>query len=237
MARGPSPQLGFNTNVRHKGKVYHVQTEDSGVGRPHVITHLFVDGGRIVDSRKTDYAQHVGAANLGEIVKKLMQDQHKGMCISLRDGTYDGEPKPAAPAAAANLAAPVATAKRASLAPPAARGTGAAKAPSQPRASKPPPAGGAVGGRASRRPPAPRAPMDVAAFERAAEARIAESPIARAPKRRRKVAEPAVRAAAGAKVLAAIEPPARTPSRPIRGKTLDDVILAYLDKEGRKTGK
>jgi hypothetical protein len=27
----PSPLLGYNNNVRHKGKVFHIQTEDSGV--------------------------------------------------------------------------------------------------------------------------------------------------------------------------------------------------------------
>jgi hypothetical protein len=35
---------GFNHNIKYKGKVYHVQTEDSGVNNPHIITHLFVGG-------------------------------------------------------------------------------------------------------------------------------------------------------------------------------------------------
>ena len=42
-----SPLPGYNTNVRHKGKLYHIQTEDSGINHPHIITHLFADGGRI----------------------------------------------------------------------------------------------------------------------------------------------------------------------------------------------
>lgn len=84
-----APLLGYNTNVRHKGKLYHIQTEDSGVDHPHVITHLFADGGRIVASRKTSYAERVGSEGLQEIVKKLMQAQHKAMFIALRDGAYD----------------------------------------------------------------------------------------------------------------------------------------------------
>ena len=84
-----APLLGYNTNVRHKGKLYHIQTEDSGVDHPHVITHLFADGGRIVGSKKTSYAERVGADGLQDIVKKLMQGQHKAMFISLRDGLYD----------------------------------------------------------------------------------------------------------------------------------------------------
>jgi hypothetical protein len=89
MSKGPSPLLGYNTNVRHKGKLYHIQTEDSGVKHPHIITHLFADGGRIIASKKTDYAQYLGSENLAEVVKKLMQEQHKAMFIALRDCVYD----------------------------------------------------------------------------------------------------------------------------------------------------
>jgi hypothetical protein len=84
-----APVLGYNTNVRHKGRLFHIQTEDSGLGHPHVITHLFADGGRIVASKKTAYSDHLGVENLPELVKKLMQAQHKQMFIALRDGVYD----------------------------------------------------------------------------------------------------------------------------------------------------
>jgi hypothetical protein len=99
MSRGTSPLVGYNTNVRHKGKLYHIQTEDSGVKHPHIITHLFADGGRIIASKKTDYAQYLGSATLPEIVKRLMQEQHKAMFIALRDCVYD-EDAGAAPALA-----------------------------------------------------------------------------------------------------------------------------------------
>jgi hypothetical protein len=92
-----APLLGYNTNVRHKGKLYHIQTEDSGVDHPHVITHLFADGGRIVASKKTSYADRVGSDGLPEQVKKLMQGQHKSMFISLRDGLYDEDASDEAP--------------------------------------------------------------------------------------------------------------------------------------------
>lgn len=91
MAASPSPLVGYNTNVRHKGKLYHIQTEDSGVKRPHVITQLFADGGRIVASEKTSYEEHLESGDLQAVVKQLMQDQHKRMFIALRDGMYDEE--------------------------------------------------------------------------------------------------------------------------------------------------
>lgn len=85
----PSPLLGYNTNVRHRGRVYHIQTEDSGRDKPHVITHLFADGGRILSTTKTGYAEHLESVRYPEIVKQLMQDQHKAMFISLRAGEFD----------------------------------------------------------------------------------------------------------------------------------------------------
>lgn len=101
-----APLLGYNTNVRHKGKLYHIQTEDSGIDHPHVITHLFADGGRIVASKKTSYAERVGSDGLPDQVKKLMQAQHKAMFIALRDGIYDEEPgEGSAPAEKAEQAA------------------------------------------------------------------------------------------------------------------------------------
>ena len=85
----PSPLLGFNNNVRHKGRVFHIQTEDSGVRHPHIITHLFADGGRILKTTKTSYAEFIDAANMGEVVRQMMQDQHKAMFMALRDGQFD----------------------------------------------------------------------------------------------------------------------------------------------------
>ena len=79
---------GFNHNIKHKGSVYHVQTEDSGVNNPHLITHLFV-GGNILDSKKTSYADILNAENLAEVVRELMEEQHKEMLRNLINGVYD----------------------------------------------------------------------------------------------------------------------------------------------------
>ncbi len=79
---------GFNHNIKHKGNVYHVQTEDSGVSNPHIITHLFV-GGNIVASKRTSYADIVSAEHLPEIVRELMEEQHKEMLRNLIGGAFD----------------------------------------------------------------------------------------------------------------------------------------------------
>ncbi|MGK4002314.1 hypothetical protein WMF31_06805 [Sorangium sp. So ce1036] len=101
--KAPSPLLGFNNNVRHKGRLFHIQTEDSGIRHPHIITHLFADGGRILKTTKTSYAEHVGQASLAETVRGMMKEQHKAMFIALRDGHFDYlfDENAAPPAAAA----------------------------------------------------------------------------------------------------------------------------------------
>lgn len=81
--------VGFNTNVRHHGKLFHIQTEDSGIQHAHIFTHLFADGGRIVATKKTSYQSFLGGSNVSENVRRLMQAQHKAMFIALRDGLFD----------------------------------------------------------------------------------------------------------------------------------------------------
>ena len=85
-----SPLLGYNTNVRHHGKLYHIQTEDSGISHGHIFTHLFADGGRIIASKKTTYGHYLErGGKRADIVKKLMRESHKAMFIALRDGLFD----------------------------------------------------------------------------------------------------------------------------------------------------
>ncbi|MET0410014.1 MAG: hypothetical protein ABW217_01900 [Polyangiaceae bacterium] len=81
--------MGFNNNVRHRDRIFHIQTEDSGVRRPHINTHLFVDGGRIIKSMRTDYSAELGAADLADVVRQLMKKQHKAMFVALRAGALD----------------------------------------------------------------------------------------------------------------------------------------------------
>jgi hypothetical protein len=89
---------GFNHNFRYKGEIYHVQTEDSGLRNPHVITLLY-RGGTILASKKTSYADLSRTPNLEQVVESLMKEQHKEMLRRLRDGELDQLISSAAPAA------------------------------------------------------------------------------------------------------------------------------------------
>ncbi len=76
---------GFNTNVRYKGRVFHVQTEDSGSEHPHVITLLY-EGGAILYSKKRDYD---ASAEGGSAMREVMEEQHRDLVTRLKGGGYD----------------------------------------------------------------------------------------------------------------------------------------------------
>ncbi len=80
--------VGFNHNIKHNGKVYHVQTEDSGTDNPHVITHLFV-GGNILSSQRSSYSHLTGHPNLEAQVRAMMELQHKEMLRNLANGAFE----------------------------------------------------------------------------------------------------------------------------------------------------
>jgi hypothetical protein len=86
-AKPSAPVVGFNHNVKYGDRVYHVQTEDSGLPHAHYITHLFV-GGNIVASIKASYADRPQDASLASTVRALMEAQHKHMLKRLVAGEF-----------------------------------------------------------------------------------------------------------------------------------------------------
>ena len=112
---GRSPVLGYNHNLRYGGRVFHVQTEDSGQGYARLYTHLFYEG-TILSSKKQEY----DPAAPEDAVRAAMQKLHKAMIRELTHREHDarisaffiarGEPamlaSPAAPVMV-EVAAPV----------------------------------------------------------------------------------------------------------------------------------
>lgn len=79
---------GFNTNIRHRGRVFHVQTEDSGEEHPHIVTLLY-EGGAILTSKKHTYSDSLGTGDVVPTVRELMERQHRAMVASLKAGELD----------------------------------------------------------------------------------------------------------------------------------------------------
>src|SRR6266850_4950664 len=81
---------GFNTDVQHGGKTYHVQTEDKGLQNPIIETLIYV-GGEILAARRTSYADVLKKkANEKEIAERI-ETQHNRMILDIRDGKYDSK--------------------------------------------------------------------------------------------------------------------------------------------------
>ncbi len=85
---------GFNTNIKYRGEVFHVQTEDSGLRNP-VITTLLYRGGVILASKKTTYKELIPedtrsiSTIFREKIKQLMTEQHRSMISDLLSGRFD----------------------------------------------------------------------------------------------------------------------------------------------------
>jgi hypothetical protein len=79
-----SPLLGYNHNVKYKGRIYHVQTEDSGPTNPRLFTHLYFEG-TILASKRHEYDSN----SAEDVVRGLMQGQHKSILKDLKQATLD----------------------------------------------------------------------------------------------------------------------------------------------------
>lgn len=81
---------GFNHNIKYRGIVFHIQTEDYGVKLSQIITHVFV-GGNIIVTLKSSYADVHNAAQMKEVIRQMMEHQHKEVLKKLVSGTYERE--------------------------------------------------------------------------------------------------------------------------------------------------
>ncbi len=78
---------GFNTDVKYRGLVYHVQTEDKGKVNPLIET-LIYKGGEILASRRLPYAELARDADAEAAIGRLMEEQHKAMILEVKRGRF-----------------------------------------------------------------------------------------------------------------------------------------------------
>ena len=77
---------GFNTDVKHKNRVFHIQTEDKGESNPFVESLVYV-GGEILATKRTSYADVLKDEHA---VQDLMEQQHRTMIAAIQRGRFDG---------------------------------------------------------------------------------------------------------------------------------------------------
>ena len=80
---------GFNTDVKHKNRVFHIQTEDKGEANPCVESLVYV-GGEILATKRTSYAEVVKSGRDDVAVQDLMEQQHRTMIAAIQRGRFDG---------------------------------------------------------------------------------------------------------------------------------------------------
>jgi hypothetical protein len=87
IARRRGVITGFNTDVKYRGLVYHVQTEDKGEANPLIET-LIYKGGEILGSRRLPYKDLVKAGDEATVTR-MMDDQHKAMILEVKRGRFE----------------------------------------------------------------------------------------------------------------------------------------------------
>jgi hypothetical protein len=79
---------GFNTDIKHNDKVYHIQTEDKGLANPYIESLVYV-GGEILASKKTSYAEQLKNGVDEKWISGLMEQQHRTMIAAIKRGRLD----------------------------------------------------------------------------------------------------------------------------------------------------
>jgi hypothetical protein len=79
---------GFNTDIKHNEKVYHIQTEDKGLQNPYIESLVYV-GGEILASKKTSYAEQAKTGVDERWIGSLMEQQHRTMIAAIKRGRLD----------------------------------------------------------------------------------------------------------------------------------------------------
>ena len=84
------PQMitGFNTDVRHEGHVYHVQTEDRGKDNP-ILESLVYVGGTIVAKKLTPYPAPLSKDAGPDAVASMLKRQHQVIIAAIKAGRID----------------------------------------------------------------------------------------------------------------------------------------------------
>jgi len=80
---------GYNTDVRHNDRVFHIQTEDKGEATPEIESLVYV-GGEILATRRTSYAEAIKSGRDDRVVQELLERQHRTLIAAIQRGRFDG---------------------------------------------------------------------------------------------------------------------------------------------------
>ncbi len=80
--------IGFNTDIKYRDEVFHIQTEDKGTDNPTIET-LVYHSGEILLSRRVSYGHlKLEKNDLRKKVKSMMKIQHDQIIGELKEGKF-----------------------------------------------------------------------------------------------------------------------------------------------------
>jgi hypothetical protein len=79
---------GFNTDVEHEGRIYHVQTEDKGTSNP-TIESLVYRGGEILAAVRSSYADLQAKGYDEAEIGRRIEAQHNHVLADVRGGKFE----------------------------------------------------------------------------------------------------------------------------------------------------
>ncbi len=85
--------MGFNTEIKHNGVVFHIQTEPRKDARIETMVYL---RGAIIHSLKTSYQELLSSPDYSdEKLKRVLEDQHRQVIARIRAGEIQPPAPPA----------------------------------------------------------------------------------------------------------------------------------------------
>lgn len=88
--------MGFNTEIKHKGVVYHIQTEPRKDAKIETVVYL---RGAIIHSLKTSYQDFLASPEYSEeSLRRRLEEQHRQVIARIRADTIGPPTDPAAAA-------------------------------------------------------------------------------------------------------------------------------------------
>jgi hypothetical protein len=79
--------IGFNTDIKYRNEVFHIQTEDKGENNPTVET-LVYHSGEILLSRRVSYSHLMKKPDARKRIKMMMKTQHDQVISELKGGKF-----------------------------------------------------------------------------------------------------------------------------------------------------
>jgi thiamine biosynthesis protein ThiS len=79
---------GYNTDVKHRDRVFHIQTEDRGELHPYIESFVYV-GGEILGGKRTPYEDSLRNGGDDRVLRELMEQQHRNLIAAIRSGSFD----------------------------------------------------------------------------------------------------------------------------------------------------